>query len=80
MVACLCRLRSSYTLYYFLALLVPLLSGTLVDFPRYSLTLFPFFFLVAHVRNEFLQKTAIMLSILMLSAMAMLFVNGYWFM
>lgn len=80
LVACLCRLRSSYTLYYFLALLVPLLSGTLMDFPRYSLTLFPFFFLVAYVRNEFLQKTAIMLSILMLSAMAMLFVNGYWFM
>jgi len=77
---CLSRFRSSYTVYYFLALLIPLLSGTLMDFPRYSLAVFPFFFAAGHVRNELLQNTAIMFSILMLSAMAMLFVNGYWFM
>lgn len=80
LIVCLDRYRTSYAIYYFLATLIPPLSGTLMDMPRYSLTLFPFFFVVAHIRNDFLQTVGILFSVVMLSALAMLFINGYWFM
>ena len=80
LVVCLYRYRMSYSIYYFLAMLIPLLSGTLMDTPRYALTLFPFFFVIAHIRNESLQTIGILFSVMMLSALAMLFINGYWFM
>lgn len=72
------KMRKSYRVFYFLALMIPLYSGTLTSFPRYALVIFPFYFTVALLKNELVQKIGIILSLLLLSAYSILFINGFW--
>lgn len=74
------KLRISYVLFYLGALLIPLFSGSLIDFPRYSLIISPFFLLLGMIENEFWQKIGIMLSLLLLSMLSILYFNNYFFM
>lgn len=71
-------LPKSYFIFSLMAFLIPLFSGTLLAFPRYLLVIFPIYVVFANIKNEFLQKTGIIFSILLLSAYSMLFINGYW--
>lgn len=72
------KMRLSYLIYYFLSLIMPLFSGTLVAMPRYVLVIFPIFFFLAQIKNEMVLKIGTMVCILILAAYAMLFINGYW--
>lgn len=74
------KLRLSYTLFYFIALLIPLFSGTLIDFPRYALILFPLFIILGKIENEAIQKVGLTVSISLLTLLTILFFNGYFFM
>lgn len=72
------KLRISYSIYFLLAFTLPLLSGTLVALPRYLLTIFPLFLLLAQIKNETIQKSGLFLSLLLLALLSMLYINSYW--
>ncbi len=72
------KLRLSYRIYFLLSLLLPLFSGTLVAMPRYVLTIFPLFLILVMIKSELVIKTAVIFSILLLSAYSILFINSYW--
>lgn len=74
------KLRLSYAIFYLVALIVPLFSGTLIDFPRYSLIFFPLFIVLGLIKNEIVQKIGIMISISLLAFLSILFLNSYFFM
>jgi len=73
------KLRFSYTVYFFIGILIPLLSGSLGDFMRFSLTSFPLFMVIALIKNEYLLKTYFFVSLMLLGMFVILFINGYFF-
>lgn len=74
------KLRLSYFFYFLVSFLIPLFSGTLIDFPRYTLIVFPLFIIFGMIENEYVQKIGTMLFILLLGFLTVLFFNGYFFM
>lgn len=74
------RLRLSYIIFSIIVLVIPLFSGTLIDFPRYALMNFPLFLILGMIRNEILEKTLIIFSTLMLAILTVLYFNSYFFM
>lgn len=73
------KLRLSYIAFYTVSFLIPLFSGTLADFVRYSLVFFPMFIILGMIENELIQKFAAFLSILLLSVLCILYFNSYFF-
>lgn len=73
------KLRFSYTIYFFIGILIPLLSGSLGDFMRFSLTNFPLFMVIALIKNEYLLKAYYLFSVMLLGMFVILFINGYFF-
>lgn len=71
--------RLSYSIFFSIALFLPLFTGTLADISRYTLLIFPMFFLFGTIKNEFLQKTGSFLSILSLALLSIMFINSYFF-
>lgn len=72
------KLRISYGLYMLSTIVIALTSGTLMSIGRYILVLFPIYILIASIKNEYLQKSWVFISILLLSINIILFVNSYW--
>lgn len=74
------RLRKSYGLYCFLALLIPFLTGSLISMTRFTLVLFPIFILLAKftIKREWLNYFIIMLFSMMLSFFTVMLANWYW--
>ncbi|MFA6296065.1 MAG: mannosyltransferase family protein [Patescibacteria group bacterium] len=74
------RLRKSYGLYCFLALLIPFLTGSLISMTRFTLVLFPVFILLAKftIKREWLNYFIIMLFSMMLSLFTVMLANWYW--
>ncbi len=74
------RLRKSYGLYCFLALLIPFLTGSLISMTRFTLVLFPVFILLAKftIKREWLNYFIIMLFSMMLSLFTIMLANWYW--
>ncbi|MBI2597291.1 hypothetical protein HYW41_03990 [Candidatus Daviesbacteria bacterium] len=79
LIICCYKLRPSYIAFYLIAFLFPLFSGTLADFPRYSLIIFPMFIIFGTIKNELIQKMSILFSILLLSVLTILYFNSYFF-
>ena len=71
-------LRPSYSFYFFLSLLLPLFSKTLLSYQRFILAIFPLFFILALIKNDPLQKFGIIISTMLLGFLSILFINGYW--
>lgn len=72
------KLRASYTLFFLLAFITPLFSGTLIAIQRYILVIFPLFILFALIKNEYLQKSLIFFSGFLLAIYAVLFIGSFW--
>lgn len=71
-------LPPSYSVYSLLSLLIPLFTPTLSSMPRFLLPIFPIFILVALTKKDYLIFAYKLISIMLLSAFAILFINGYW--
>lgn len=67
-----------YAVYGFLSILIPLLTSTLMSFPRFLLPVFPIFILMALSKNKYLIFFYQFVSVLLLAAFAILFINGFW--
>lgn len=73
------KLRISYTIFAFLALVSTLFSGTFQSIERYVLVLFPCFMIIALLRKyRWFFYSYIIVAALLLSFNTILFVNWYW--
>lgn len=72
------KLRFSYSIFFLISLMLPLLSGTLVAVQRYGLTIFPIFILIALYKNELVEKIGLVLSLSLMAIFAVQFFNWYW--
>lgn len=66
------------SVYSLISVGLPLLTPTLSSMPRFLLPIFPIFILVAQVKNQYIALAYQIISLMLLSAFAILFVNGFW--
>lgn len=67
------KIRTSYLVFSFFALLVPTFTGTLSSIPRYTLVIFPIFLSLALVKNKFVQSVFI----IVFSLLSMVFISRF---
>ena len=72
------RLSVDYAIFSILSLIMPLFSQTLVAMPRYLLTIFPIFMVLALLKNQYALLFYQFFSLMLLVIFATLFLNGYW--
>lgn len=67
-----------FGLYGLISLLLPLFTSTLDSVPRFLLPIFPIFILIALLKSRYLIFSYQIISLMLLSLFAILFVGGYW--
>lgn len=75
------KLRLSYSIYFFGSYLIPTFAGSFSSLPRYILTIFPAFILLAlYIRriHPILQVVIFLLLFISLGVATALFSRGYW--
>lgn len=72
------KLSFDYAIFSLVSLSLPLFSPTLLAMPRYLLTIFPIFMIMAFYKNQYLIFAYQIFSLLLLTGFAILFINGYW--
>lgn len=75
------RLRRSYASYTLLSYLIPTFTGTFTNLPRYALTIFPGFILLAlwfGRQNPMLQRAYLAVNLLAAAILIVLFTRGYF--
>lgn len=73
------KLRISYILYAFLLLVTPTLTGTFLSMPRFIVTVFPLFILLAIIiKNDNFKKIIAVGMALLLIIATMFYTRGYW--
>ncbi len=71
-------LPPSFSIYSLLSVLLPLFTPTLSSMPRFLLPIFPIFIVLALNKNKNLFFGYQLISTMLLSIFATLFLNGYW--
>lgn len=71
------KLSIDYALFAFVSFILPLFSPTLLAMPRYMLTIFPIFLVLAFYKNKYLIFAYQIFSTLLLSGYAILFITGH---
>jgi hypothetical protein len=72
------RLRLSYGVYMLVSLGIALSTGSTLAIPRYSMVLFPIYFIGAGIRSPFGRGVWLFSSTLLLALDTIRFVNHYW--
>lgn len=72
------KLSLDYTIFSVVSLILPMFSPTIVAIPRYILTIFPIFIALSFCKNQYLRLFYQIISLMLLSVYAILFINGYW--
>lgn len=72
------RLSMDYAIFSIILLILPMFSPTIVAIPRYLVAIFPIFIALSFYKNSYLRLFYQMLSLMLLSVYAVLFINGYW--
>lgn len=70
--------NAGYLLYSLVALLVPTLTGTFASMPRYILTIFPLFILLAKTRSSMVKAVCVCIFSALQIVAAMIYLRG-WF-
>lgn len=68
----------SLAVYSLVSVAIPLFTPTLISIPRFLLVIFPIFILIALIKNRYITLTYLIFSGMLLSVMAIFFINGYW--
>lgn len=68
----------TYAVYGLISILLPLATSSLSSMPRFLLPIFPIFILIAAVKKQHVFFAYQIISLMLLSAFAILFINGYW--
>lgn len=72
------RLSLDYTIFSVASFLLPLFSPTLAPMPRYLLTIFPIFIVLSFYKNQYVLIFYQLVSLMLLTIYALLFLNGFW--
>lgn len=68
----------TYAVYGLISVLLPLATSSLSSIPRFLLPIFPIFILIAAVKKQYVFFAYQIISLMLLGAFAILFINGYW--
>ena len=71
-------LSKDYQIYSWLSLIIPTLSGTLMSMPRYLITIFPIYIVLASIKNKPLLLFWQFVSIILLIIATAFFTKGYF--
>ncbi len=71
-------IRTSYSIYAWLILIVPGLTGTFSSLPRYTSIIFPLFMILAQIKNKPLKVLLAIFFLVIQSLCILLFTRGYW--
>ncbi len=71
-------LPAGYAIYGLLSILFPLFTQTLLSIPRFLLPIFPIFILLALAQDQRVNFLVNFVSVSLLCAFSILFINGYW--
>lgn len=71
-------IRASYSIYAWLVLIVPGLTGTFSSLPRYTSIIFPLFMILAQIKNKPLKILLAIFFLVVQSLCILLFTRGYW--
>ena len=72
------KVKASWLVFSFLAIIIPTLTGTLASMPRYILIAFPIYISLALVLSQPLKIIFVAVSTILLVITTMLFAQGYW--
>lgn len=72
------RVKLSYLLFGWLALLLPAFSGTFSSMPRYLLTIFPLYIFLAQIKSFRIRAGVGIIFFILLSILTVHFLRGYW--
>lgn len=72
------KMKKSYLLFSFLAIITPTLTGTLISMPRYVLIAFPIYITLAQIKSLPVKILIALVSIVLLFAVTIMFAQGYW--
>ncbi len=72
------KLSLDYVIFSVVSLILPMFSPTIVAIPRYILAIFPIFIALSFYKNQYLRLFYQIISLMLLSVYAILFINGYW--
>lgn len=72
------KLSLDYAIFSIISLILPLFSPTIVAIPRYLITIFPIFIIMAFYKNQYVNLFYQLISSMLLSFYAILYINGYW--
>lgn len=67
-----------YLVFSVICFLIPISSGTFSGLPRYLCTIFPFFIVIAQIKNSFVRLCWAIVSVLLLFLLTLLFSRGYF--
>ena len=74
------RISKSLLVFGWLAFIIPTLAGSFLSIPRYTLAIFPVFWILGKIMAEH-RKLAVVylcLSVSLLAVMTILYTRGYW--
>lgn len=71
-------LRFSYVVFFAIAFLIPLYSGTLIAIHRYTLVIFPIFIALSTLKNPIFKFSWLIFSLTFLGLLSVMFINAYW--
>lgn len=72
------KLRISYTLFFAVALFIPISTGTLQAIHRYGLIIFPVMILLARIKNPETFNLWLYFCLMLQGVLLVLFFNSYW--
>jgi len=72
------KVRLSYLIFSWFAVIIPTLTGTLSSMPRYVLCAFPIFIILGLIENKFYKILLFFISLCILSVLTILFTRGHW--
>lgn len=76
--AALIKTRLSYSIFSFVAYIIPTLTGTFSSMPRYVLILFPCFIIIGQLKSSVLKNLIYMIFLSLMITSIILFTSGYW--
>ena len=72
------KIKKEWSVFAWIAILLPTLTGTLASMPRYVLVAFPIYIVLAHIKSSFLKTAILFIFAVFLAVSTILFARGYW--
>lgn len=72
------KMNLDYVIYTIISIALPLFSPTIAAFPRYILLIFPVFIVVSLIKNQYITLAYKIISLMLFTVYAILFINGFW--